>query len=211
MHVSHPPQSFNDFPRTACFRSVTATYLPDAEPCGVGLENGERATRYTYIPAVSEQTSRSMPWTSTQKAVHAQIQVLDLVNGHIPIPPKITHVVLEVGCNGHDLQWDKPLPIPVPGIESGVPIVNQSHVLLISFEPLLDKYALYLSKMKHAAIAKGVLAIEHPTSPGWSVPGRAIVLPFAVGGPPDADADLNVARSDGCSSLLRINASEARR
>ena len=149
-----------------------------------------------------------MPWSTSPTSVHAELQVLDLVNGRIPIPRSITAIVLEVGCNGHDLLWDKPLPIPVPGIEPGVPIANQSHVLLVSFEPLLDKWALYLSKMKHAAIAKGVLAIEHPSAPGWSVPGRAIVLPFAVGGPPDGDAELHVARSDGCSSLLRINASE---
>ena len=99
--------------------------------------------------------------------------------------------------------------MPVDGIAPDLPISNQSHVLLVSFEPLLDKYALYLTRQKHADESRGTLAIEHPSSPGWSVPGRAIVLPFAVGGPPDGDAEFNIARSDGCSSLLRINASKA--
>ena len=35
------------------------------------------------------------------------------------------------------------------------------------------------------------------------------MLPFAVGGPPDGDSEFNIARADGCSSLLHINASKA--
>mmetsp|Transcript_38413 Transcript_38413/g.88039 ORF Transcript_38413/g.88039 Transcript_38413/m.88039 type:complete len:398 (+) Transcript_38413:62-1255(+) len=151
-----------------------------------------------------------MPLTISPTAVYAPLQVLDLVAGQIPVPREITHIVLEIGCNGHNWLWNNILPVPVPGIAANVPIANQSHVLLISFEPLLDKYALYLSHQKRLDALRGNLVVERPFSPGWSVPGRAIVLPLAVGGPPDGDADFSVARSDGCSSLLRINSSKAR-
>jgi len=40
-----------------------------------------------------------------------------------------------------------------------------------------------------------------PTELAWAIPGRSILLPFAVGAP-DGYADFHVAKSDGCSSLL---------
>mmetsp|Transcript_11845 Transcript_11845/g.29325 ORF Transcript_11845/g.29325 Transcript_11845/m.29325 type:complete len:81 (-) Transcript_11845:1155-1397(-) len=80
-----------------------------------------------------------MPLTISPTAVYAPLQVLDLVAGQIPVPREITHIVLEIGCNGHNWLWNNILPVPVPGIAANVPIANQSHVLLISFEPLLDK------------------------------------------------------------------------
>ena len=42
---------------------------------------------------------------------------------------------------------------------------------------------------------------------GWSVPGRAIVLPFAVG-EPEGEAEFHIAKNDGCSSLLPIDTRE---
>ena len=119
------------------------------------------------------------------------------------------------------LLWDLPFPFShIPGVAAGVPLSVQRHVLLVSFEPLLDKYAFYLSLQKphgqtghqrqrgdvlHSLLLSG---IETPSDLGWSVPGRAIVLPYAVG-TPEGYADFHVARSDGCSSLLAIDMNEA--
>ena len=50
--------------------------------------------------------------------------------------------------------------------------------------------------------------VEVPTTPGWSVPGRAIVLPYAIGSD-EGFADFHVSRSDGCSSLLPIDYNES--
>lgn len=89
-------------------------------------------------------------------------------------------------------------------------------MLLVSFEPLLDKWAYYLSLHKHTA---GLLptslhlrgrkgeTMEDPPSLGWSAPNRAIVLPYAVGPSEDGYAEFQVARSDGCSSLLKLDPS----
>ena len=130
--------------------------------------------------------------------------------GRIPVGPHIKHVVLEVGCNGHNLQWNRPLPVDVPGLRRGWPLSNQSSVLLISFEPLWDKYALYLSHQRLSMLddQRHFFELEKVYPPGWAVRGRHIVLPMAVGHP-DGEATLHVARSDGCSSLLPINISAA--
>lgn len=149
--------------------------------------------------------------------LRASLDLLHLVDGRVPMPPNITHIVVEIGCNGHKLLWDTPFPYSgIPGITAGRPLSEQQHVLLVSFEPLLDKYAFYLSIQKphgrvrqHGDVLHSLLlsGIETPASIGWSVPGRAIVLPYAVGSP-EGYADFHVARSDGCSSLLAIDTNE---
>mmetsp|Transcript_19988 Transcript_19988/g.46107 ORF Transcript_19988/g.46107 Transcript_19988/m.46107 type:complete len:286 (-) Transcript_19988:526-1383(-) len=142
--------------------------------------------------------------------------VLDFdAEGRIPLSSRIKHVVLEIGCNGHNLLWNQRLRLPfdVPGLRQGWPLSNQSEVLLISFEPLWDKYALYLSHHRTNMLDGGKHArrtTEKSYPPGWAVRSgtRHIVLPMAVGHP-DGEATLHVARSDGCSSLLPINLSAA--
>ena len=98
----------------------------------------------------------SSSWFATPSALFAPLHLLDFDgDGAVPLPPTITHVVIEIGCNGHGLLWNNAIdarefdggPLPA-GIASGVPIREQPHVLLVSFEPLLDKYASYLSLQK---------------------------------------------------------------
>jgi len=137
-------------------------------------------------------------WRATDSGLHAELQVLELRHGAIPIPPTISHVVIEIGANAHHWLWDEPLPVAVPGVPKGVPIKNLPHVLLLAFEPLLDKYARYLSNNTQG---------ERPQKLGWVVPGRAIVLPFAVGSP-EGSATFNVGEMDGCSSMLKIDANQ---
>ena len=146
------------------------------------------------------QSSRHGGWRATQDGVHAEVQVLELHQGAIQIPDAITEIVVEIGANAHRWLWDEPLPVALPRIPLGKPLKNLSHVLLISFEPLLDKYAKYLSRQTVG---------EVPAAPGWSVPGRAIVLPFAVGSP-EGDAQFNIGLMDGCSSMLPISQDELR-
>ena len=160
-------------------------------------------------------------WTNTGTALPTLTFLLS--NGQISVPSNLTHTVIEIGCNGHGLAWDTPFTVSgVDGIQFGVPLSKQPSVLLVSFEPLLDKYANYLaleSVPKHieqlhkppsqldqkrwqSALWR---EIEQPPTLGWSVPGRAIVLPFAVG-KAEGTATFHVSKSDGCSSLLPIDA-----
>ena len=117
----------------------------------------------------------------------ASIDLLKFMNDSIPLPPSITHVVIESGTHGQGLLWDTPFAHNVPGIQRGVPISEQKHVLLVSFEPLLDRYTAYLSIRRRTVRAvKGLSGLMHsgveiPSALGWSVPGRAIVLPHAIG------------------------------
>ena len=134
-------------------------------------------------------------WHWTDTAVHAELEVLQLKHGAIVIPPNISHVVVEIGANGHHWLWNEPLPVAVPGVPLGSRIKDLPNVLLISFEPLLDKYARYLSFQSVG---------EVPATPGWSVPDRAIVLPFAVGAP-EGSSQFHVSQMDGCSSMLPVS------
>ena len=162
-------------------------------------------------------------WTSTATNLRASLDVLELSDGQISVPPNLTHTVIEIGCNGHGLAWDSPFTVGgIDGISFGVPLSKQPNVLLVSFEPLLDKYANYLaleavpkhitqlnkkpSKLDQKQWESALWRqIEQPPALGWSVPGRAIVLPFAVG-KAEGTATFHVSKSDGCSSLLPIDA-----
>ena len=142
-------------------------------------------------------------WAASGTGLYATLQVLgDMdADGGISLPANITHVVIEVGANARDWLWNEAVPLPVPGIMPGVKIRDQGHVLLLAFEPLLDKYAKYLSILTHSDSL-------WPPPPGWSVRERAIVLPFAITTQEEAargTAVLHVADVDGCSSLLPIN------
>ena len=137
-------------------------------------------------------------WRQTDTGLHAELQVLELHHGQIQIPKNITHIVIEIGANGHHWLWNEPLPVAVPGVPLGKLIRDLPNVLLVSFEPLLDKYAGYVS---HQSVG------ERPMKPGWSVPGRAIVLPFAVGSP-EGSTTFYVGAMDGCSSLLPVSQKE---
>lgn len=155
-------------------------------------------------------------WSSTGSALVAQLELTPLVDGQIIIPDTITHIIIEVGCNGHHVQWNSPPPVRIPGIDPSNPISKQQHVLLVSFEPLLDKWAYYLSQGKLSLPKwKGDVeykAMERPVPPTWAVPGRLLVLPFAINSDDSQGrarmgeaATFHVAESDGCSSLLEID------
>ena len=122
-------------------------------------------------------------WSSSATAVRATLDVLELSEGRVPVHPNLTQTVIEIGCNGHNLAWDTPFDVKgVDGIQQGVPLSAQPHVLLMSFEPLLDKYAQYLS-IQSASLHSQEMSdrhdnrgrkslwsrVEQPARAGWSV------------------------------------------
>lgn len=56
-------------------------------------------------------------------------------NGGILMPPGIRDVIIEIGCSDRNTMDDETLP-------------NRPHSFLIAFEPLIDKYASLLAKVR---------------------------------------------------------------
>lgn len=159
------------------------------------------------LQANEQQAHLPAGWAVAGAALHATLQVFGDMDeaGAFVLPPNITHVVIEVGANARNWLWDETVPASIPGILPNTRVRDQPHVLLIAFEPLLDKYAAYLSMLTHSDSL-------WPPPPGWSVRDRAIVLPFAVAPSRDASSDkshragtLHVADVDGCSSLRAMD------
>ena len=115
-------------------------------------------------------------WTIADGRLTAPLHVLSMPNGHINIPNKTAGIWLEIGTNSFDT------------LEGA--LTKHPNVFLVSFEPLVDKWALMLAKGTRSRVA-GPLGRHH---------ARGIILPFAVS---DADgyADFHVSPRDGCSSL----------
>ncbi|KAL1499012.1 hypothetical protein AB1Y20_013529 [Prymnesium parvum] len=147
----------------ACNGSPPPTAFPALGPTACLCTSSRlRAEQFGTVVPLSLCVLRS------ELAIYAIDDISDGCVRTAPVPREITHIVLEIGCNGHNWLWNNILPVPVPGIAANVPIANQSHVLLISFEPLLDKYALYLSHQKRLDALRGNLVVERPFSPGDS-------------------------------------------
>lgn len=100
---------------------------------------------------------------------------------HLGAAPAL--LFLEVGANAYDLERN----------HLAVLLRDNAGGFVISFEPLLDKYAGLLVKHGGMADAAAKLGLHHR---------RGLALPFAVGCPGNApSAVLNVAKMDGCSSI----------
>lgn len=139
-------------------------------------------------------------WSTTNDVLRAQLDLLQLTSGRIPVQSAITHVIIEIGVNHPAASlWNASLQVEVPGVPRGAKIKDLSHVLLISFEPLLDKWAALLRSGNDMTAR----------SPGWAEEGRRIALPFAVG-ETEGSATFHVAKLDGCSSMLPIDAGQLR-
>lgn len=139
----------------------------------------------------------------TPDGLFATTQVAVLDNGHIRLPSSanVTRLAVEIGCSDLHTLDEEMLPF-------------DPETFLISFEPVLDKYAVLLaraaqrfySNVRNLANTSGeVQRKQNFFSPLGMHHPRGVVLPFAVsedGGP----ATFHVARVAGCSSLLPINA-----
>ena len=97
---------------------------------------------------------------------------------HLAAEPQL--FFLEVGTNNYELDRDL----------LGDLLQEWNDWFLVSFEPLLDKYADLLSDKSWKF---GALGLQHP---------RALALPFAVDTCAGPAATFHVSPTDGCSSLL---------
>ena len=105
-------------------------------------------------------------------------------HGAIPMPNNTSHVVLEIGCSDRNTLDEELLP-------------HDPSAFLVSFEPMLDKYAVllargttrYFGEQNDRAVPLG----HHPQ--------RGVVLPIAIT-PHGGAVAFNIAKTAGCSSTL---------
>ena len=113
-------------------------------------------------------------------AITANIQLANLHDdGTLPLPPRTKEILIEIGANSRNTLDQELLP-------------NRTRAFLLTFEPILDKYAALLARNSKADI-KSVLGHHHP---------RGMVFPFAVS-PTEGEATFHMdGDMDGCASLL---------
>lgn len=115
-------------------------------------------------------------------ALTAPLHILQMLpDGRLPVPNKTREVLVEIGTNAFDT-WDTQVLPRRPG------------AFLVAFEPLVDKWALLLSRNARARVV-GTLGWHHP---------RGIMLPFAVSDHAGV-VPFYVSPRDGCSSLRRVH------
>ena len=117
--------------------------------------------------------------TRSGNVLTAPLNVLTMVNGRIPVPNTTLSLYVEIGTNSFDTLDQSVLP-------------REKDAFVVAFEPLVDKWALLLSRHAKSRVASPL---------GWHH-DRGIVLPFAV-----ADHEgllpFHISPRDGCSSLRR--------
>ena len=101
-------------------------------------------------------------------------------DGSLAGVPEGAHLVLEIGANTRNTLDRELLP-------------QRPDAFLITFEPLLDKYAALLARNSRPD-TRATLGAHHP---------RGLVLPFAVSGEHNGVRAFKISgRTDGCASLL---------
>ncbi|KOO33791.1 hypothetical protein Ctob_014516 [Chrysochromulina tobinii] len=109
--------------------------------------------------------------------------------GAIVVPPGTRRILFEIGCSDRDTMDEAEL-------------AKYNDSFLISFEPLLDKYARLLER---GNIRYNRQQVDRATPLGHHH-ARGVVLPLAVSARAKPKlATFNVSRIAGCSSLLRFN------
>ena len=136
-------------------------------------------------------------WVIADNHLTAQVQLAQTnAVGALDIPPQFSTIVLEIGANSRDTLDSLLLPKSPKEMSSAVSWPN-AHAFLVTFEPLLDKYATLLSRHSRP---------DHRSPLGYHHK-RGVVLPFAVA-PSEAVggvAELKLSgRMDGCASLLDV-------
>lgn len=119
----------------------------------------------------------------------ANIEVAHLLpaSGTLHISPQTTHALLEIGCSDFETLDETAMSRP-----------ENRNAFLLSFEPLLDKYALLLAKGNqrfHKTRDRAVPLARHHR--------QGMVLPLAVS-PRGGPINFTVGTTAGCSSMLPI-------
>ena len=117
-------------------------------------------------------------------ALTVPLHVLQMPGGRLPVPNRTRELLVEIGTNAFDT-WDTQVLPKRPG------------AFLVAFEPLVDKWALLLSRNARARVV-GALGWHHP---------RGIILPFAISDRAGV-VPFYVSPRDGCSSLRRTQRPE---
>jgi hypothetical protein len=105
-----------------------------------------------------------------------------LANGTLHLPARTSEVIIEIGANSRNTMDVDVLP-------------NQTRAFLLTFEPILDKYAALLARSSKpdTKTPSAQLGFHHD---------RGLVLPYAIGSE-DGHATFHLdGELDGCASLL---------
>ena len=129
----------------------------------------------------------ALAFTKTDTQLMTTTQVATLEQGKIRVPSDTDGIIIEMGCSDRNTADDEILPMYPKGF-------------LVSFEPLLDKYAILLARgteryYRNKRDRAVPLGHHHQ---------RGIILPMAVsqnGG----QLTFYVSKVAGCSSLLKLN------
>ncbi len=108
--------------------------------------------------------------------------------GSLRMPPRTEYALVEIGCSDWDTLDETELDR------------HRGRGFLVSFEPLLDKYAVLLArgtKRYHGTQHDMAVPLAHHHRSG-------VVLPLAVS-PRGGPVNITVHKRAGCSSLLRTN------
>lgn len=133
--------------------------------------------------AAPRRTALGWPKSVGSDGIYAQLKLVELLpNGTLPLPPKTTHILMEVGANTRNTVDREKLGLR-----------RHADGFLLTFEPILDKYASLLARNSRPD-SKAALGHHHK---------RGVVLPFAVSNE-DGFAPLHMHGTlDGCASLLQ--------
>jgi len=145
-----------------------------------GAQGGATETKGaspSEIPAVRQHGS----------GLFATLQIAHVnMDGTVPVPNGTDRILMEIGCSNVGTLDDE--------------LLNQdAYSFLLSFEPLLDKYAELAAKGNaryNGNVGDTITPLAHHHQ-------RAVVLPLAVG-PRAGTATFNVGHVAGCSSLLQL-------
>lgn len=130
-----------------------------------------------------------LAFLKTDSGLHVTTQVATLEHGTIKMPGDTDGVIIEIGCSDRNTADNEILPYYPKGF-------------LISFEPMLDKYAVLMARgtqRYHGSKRDKAVPLGHHHA-------RGVVLPFAVA-TQAGNINLHVSSVAGCSSLLKVNKS----
>lgn len=123
-------------------------------------------------------------WFTPEGGLMLGMQVMNFnKDGTMKIPADIKKMYLEIGANSRNILLDE------------IPLSSHPDAYLITFEPILDKYAAIM--LRYAGRSDTLFPLGHQHD-------RGVILPFAVS-TEEAYADFRLAATDGCSSLMEFN------
>ena len=206
-HVHHHTHTST----SASHRGAPASSSPRLPPEAGSKTTSTSTARKKVVGHRAKKNTTSSSTTSTRSTddisaggVHASsstlfatLHVAHLRDGAIDVPGGTRRILIEIGCSDRDT-------MDIDELDKNDRNASLNDSFLISFEPLLDKYATLLARGNGRF--NGPRATDRTVPLGHHHP-RGVILPFAVA--PRARksglAPINVSRIAGCSSLMPFN------